>query len=207
MIGITVSTNYSDVLPYTLEANLRYFKKWIFVTDKNDTATINILKNIPKVVILFWDFKNGGRTFDKGGAVKLAQEVAYNNWPLDWYLIIDSDICLSKDFKIDLETLHPSFMYGASHRHDFYKLSDYKKNENFYNCPTYNFPLGFFQLYNEKHFYRSSNNASQCDDQFANRYFYGRMKMLDHFVCNHLGKNEVNWNGGRQTGSDFVIDE
>lgn len=206
MIAITVSTNYSDILPFTLEANLHHFKKWIFVTDVNDKATIEILSKIPKVIILYWDFQNGRRQFDKGGAVMMAQKFVYDNWPLDWYLIIDSDICLSHDFTINTDTLNPSFVYGASYRHDFYKLSDYKNNINFYNCPTYNFPLGFFQLYNEKHFYQQSNSAASCDDQFINRHFQKRVFMLNHFVCNHLGKNEVNWYGGRKTGSDFIID-
>jgi hypothetical protein len=98
MAAITVSTNYSDILPYTLEANRKFLKNWIFVTDVNDTKTIEILKKEPTVTILYWDFQNGGRSFDKGGAVRHAQKYLYSNFPNDWYLIIDSDICLSPNF-------------------------------------------------------------------------------------------------------------
>jgi hypothetical protein len=205
MAAITVSTNYSDILPYTLEANRKYFKNWIFVTDVNDTKTIEVLKKEPTVTILYWDFQNGGRSFDKGGAVRHAQEYAYLNFPNEWYLIIDSDICLSNDFKIDLNSLNSEVVYGCSKRHDFYKLSDYKKDENFYDCPTYNFPLGFFQLYKQKKYYEPSHSAASCDDQFVKRCF-NQQGMFNHFVCNHLGKNEINWSGRKST-LDFIIDE
>jgi hypothetical protein len=206
MAAITVSTNYSDILPYTLNANRKFLKNWIFVTDSNDFKTIEILKKEPTVTIMYWDFQNNGKQFDKGGAVRHAQEYAYSVFPDDWYLIIDSDICLSSNFYVDLNNLDSNIAYGCSTRHDFYKLSDYRKNINFYNCPTYNFPLGFFQLYKQKHYYESSNSAASCDDQFIKRNFR-HWEMLNNFTCNHLGKNEVNWYGGRKLGSDFLIDE
>ena len=205
MAAITISTNYSDILPYTLEANRKFLKNWIFVTDVNDTKTIEILKKEPTITILYWDFQNGGRSFDKGGAVRYAQEYLYSKFPNDWYLILDSDICLSSNFYLDLNKLDENIAYGCSTRHDFYKLSDYRNNRNFYNCPTYNFPLGFFQLYKQHRYYEPSHSAASCDDQFIKRSF-SHWEMFNHFTCNHLVRNEVNWTGRKST-SDFLIDE
>ena len=70
MIAITVSTNYHDILKLVLAADKQFFDRWIFVTDVNDIQTIDVLTK-HDVIVLYHDFKNGGRVFDKGGAVAM----------------------------------------------------------------------------------------------------------------------------------------
>jgi hypothetical protein len=201
MIGITVSTNYADILPYVVEANLPHLDYWIVVTDRNDVATQQILAPHPKIVVLYWDFQNNNRVFDKGGAVKFAQEVAYKLWPDSWYLILDSDICLGQDFVIDTSGLDPNTLYGLLTRNLYYTLSNYKNqtpNEEYKNGR----PLGFFQLYKKHCFYKHSVSASECDDEFA-VYNFDQQVTQDK-SCSHLGQIYNNHNGRKVV--DFVID-
>jgi hypothetical protein len=201
MIAITVSTNYHDILPYILEANLKHIIRWIFITDVNDSDTINLLTPYDKITILFWDFKNNGRSFDKGGAVNYAQKYAYTNYPNDWYILLDSDICLPKDFSIDISSLDENCMYGTD-REYYNSASSYISNKPYLKSKIWpNHTLGFFQLYKKHIFYQSSNSAAHCDDEFA-RLLPNKILPI---VCKHLGTISVNWKG-RSVGSDFLID-
>lgn len=204
MIAITITTNYADVLPLVLAANQKFFHHWLFVTDANDTETIDLLKDLPNSSLLFWNFTNGGRTFDKGGAVRHAQEIAYDLFPDHWYLIIDSDICLSENFSIDESTLDPKWLYGASIRKDFYSADDLAAGINYHQHPIEEDRAhGFFQLYKSKIFYRPSQGADKCDDWFYGE-FTPKIRMLNSFECRHLGRGGMHWNG-RKTRSDFKI--
>lgn len=201
MIGLTVSTNYADILPYVVEANLPHLDHWIIVTDRTDEATQQILAPHQKIITLYWDFQHNGVAFDKGGAIRFAQQVAYKIWPTSWYLILDSDICLDADFTIDTTQLDPDGLHGLLTRNLYYSLSHYKNkilDEEYKNGR----PLGFFQLYKKHCFYPSSFSASDCDDEFA---MYNFQK---HFVqdksCSHLGKIYNNHYGRKEV--DFVID-
>jgi hypothetical protein len=209
MIAITVSTNYSDLLPFILNANSEFFKKWIFVTSPNDQATIDILSKNPNVIILFWDFQNSGYKFDKGGAVKLAQEYTYEHFPDEWYLLLDSDICLPFYFAFlinnlnELGSVDQEAVYGCAVRREYSKSSDYKKSVN-YKETREPWVIGFFQLYRKKVFYSPSNDASQCDLDFLKHF--SKHFFINDFVCNHLGSPYTNWQG-REINSDFIIDE
>jgi hypothetical protein len=206
MIAITVSTNYSDILPLILEANVRFFKKWIFVTSVNDTPTIHLLMGNSNIDILYWDFNNSGRKFDKGGAVKYAQEFAYDKFPDEWYLLLDSDICLSKDFSAVAELtgrFDPEAIYGAKNRYDFNKLSDFRNFTNYSKYPLGHKLYGYFQLYKQKLFYQPSIDAGLCDIEFTGQF--NKRFFLDGFECSHLGRKKRNW-AGRKIGSDFIMD-
>ena len=53
--------------------------------------------------------------FDKGGAIKMVQQIVYEKYPNHWYLILDSDIILPNNF-IDIlikEDLNEECIYGA----------------------------------------------------------------------------------------------
>ena len=201
MIAITVSTNYHDVLPYILEANLKHIDQWIFMTTVDDIATIDLLKPHKNIIVFYWDFKNGGKTFDKGGAIKRAQEYVYSQYPDEWYLVLDSDICFPENFSLDTSTLDKNKMYTVN-RQDFNSVSSYRAKIPCYIHPL-NSPncLGYFQLYKHKIFYEPSNTADKCDE-----IFYQKMgnQCLD-MMCAHLGAPNTNWRG-RTVGSDFVID-
>lgn len=204
IIAITVSTNYSDLIPYILKANTDFFKKWIFVTDAKDTKTINEIPKNNKFDILFSDFKRNGAVFNKGAAIRHAQETAHKEYPDDWYLLIDSDICLDESFnyiKDNLDSFNKDCIYGSNNRKNFTKLSDYMRDLNGknYNCFVCE---GFFQLYYKHLLYSDSNNASECDLSFAQNFTC--KQVLDNVRCKHLGSNGVNWYGRKS--SDFHID-
>jgi hypothetical protein len=206
IIGITVSTKYSDILPYVIKANKKFLKHWIFITDKNDKKTINILKKYKTITILYFDFQEDDRIFNKGGGIRLGQEFAYKHFPDDWYLILDSDICLEKNFKKYINcyapVLDPKTIYGCKKRRDFHTYKDYKYKINFIKAGVgYTLP-GFFQFYKRRIFYQSSNDASTCDMQFLTR-FKSRI-YLNEIICYHLGKGSIHWEG-RKTTSDFKI--
>lgn len=201
MIAITVSTNYYDILPYVLEANLKHIDRWIFITDANDQATIDLLTPHDNITILYWDFKNNGRIFDKGGALKYAQQHAYVTYPDDWYLILDSDICFPENFSLDTAVLDAGVIY-TTNRQDFNSASSYRQKQYYYQHPLN--PrrcLGYFQLYKQHLFYKSSWKADQCDDEFSCCL---PNKCLD-IMCSHLGHVNTNWKG-RAIGSDFLVD-
>lgn len=204
MIAITVSTNYQDVLPIVYQYNKDYFKHWVFVTDKNDAETINFLLNKPNVTILCWDFQNHRNIFDKGGAIRYAQTYVYQKYPNDWYLLIDSDICLPMQFShfvaVFLPTYDVNLIYGLDERLDFESLADLQNYKNYKKYEHKGQVYGYFQLYKEKFFYNTSRDASHCDGEFALR-FPSRKLILD-LPCAHLG-NKSHWEGKRELGSDF----
>ena len=43
-----------------------------------------MLSNNDKIELLFFDFKEGGHSFNKGGAIILAQEYAHEKYPEEW---------------------------------------------------------------------------------------------------------------------------
>jgi len=202
IIAITVSTNYSDLIPFVLEANDKYFYHWYWITDEKDTATISLLSESKKNTMLFYNFKNNGRTFDKGGALRMAQELAHAQYPNSWYAIIDSDIALYPEFaNLNTEQLDPNTVYGIRYRHVFHTQEEYKKNTPTSVNHHENFPIGFFQLYKKHHLYKSANNAGKCDCNFRDNY--QQKGLLDQFnilACSHLGPIDSYWNGNRIAG-------
>jgi hypothetical protein len=215
MIGITVSTNYSDLLPYVLEANERYFKEWYVITSPLDEETINILKKHEKVTILYYNFNIDNRKFDKGGAVQYAQHIAYCKYPKEWYLIVDSDICIESNFSdyVDaVNLLDAETIYGAQDRRDYYKLSDYRQRKNYFKYGRVmdeagtlwgDHLAGYFQLYKKHFYYYPSYDASGCDVRFL--HHFKKHKIITDLTLNHLGKDHINWKG-RKKNSDFIID-
>jgi len=214
IVGITVSTNYIDILPFIYERNKSFFKHWVFVTDKNDHETINFLSDKPNVTVLYWDFQNERRHFDKGGAIRHAQYYVYDKFPDDWYLLVDSDIVLPSDtqniifrdlpvFEKDSH-LNPITLIGVDNLMAFSKMSDLLSETNYLFWNNFDTPIGHFQLYKEKFFYSSSINASRCDIDFCR--FFKNCILITRLKCYHLGTRGVHWKGTRTPGIDFVID-
>ena len=205
MIGITVSTNYSDILPFVLEANLPWLNHWVIVTDHNDHATQELLSKYPKVTVVFHDFENNGKKFDKGGGMTVAQQYAYTHYPDEWYLILDSDIVLPKDMKLDVSQLDPHKVYGTVGRICYRTASGYRNGVD-YGMSDNQRILGFFQLYKKHAYYRESNCAGYCDDHFIDDHWHKDDKVLiDTILVGHLGHNYQGWEG-RKLGSDFLVD-
>jgi hypothetical protein len=204
IVAITVSTGYDDLLEYLLPQNLPLFDKWIIVTDNNDVTTRNLLNLYPEVKLILVNFKSWWRVFNKGKGIRKAQLWAYRNFPNSWYLLLDSDILISKEFSriVRMETkLENKKLYGCFNRLDFKKMSDLKRKMNFFLYEHNGDVHGYFQFYKLKRLYRNSRNASSCDLQFSNRF---REKILMHgFTCNHLGI-KGNWKG--RITKDFEFD-
>ena len=212
IIAITVSTNYEDIIPHTIKHNKDFFKKWIFITDPSDKETIDILEQHDNIIVLFFNFEEDAGEFNKGGAFKVGQEYAYNNFPDNWYLIIDSDICLENNFKEYMDSkyslLKENYIYSTRDRRDYLNITDYKNRENYWeyakndpNGEKSTVVAGYFQLYREKLYYKDSYDCSWCDIEFSNNFLIER-DFLD-VTCNHLGTSYHNWKG-RKNKTDFI---
>jgi hypothetical protein len=178
MIAITVSTNYHDILEHVLPNNAKLFDKWIIVTHQNDHKTINTIRkfNFDNVQILFFDFYSNGKIFNKGGAIRFAQQTIpcdYNG-PL---LLLDSDILLPNDFKQIVLNANIGYraLYGVTCRYDFYSYDNLILNKIDYRYTGFH---GFFQLYRFKPniLYKDSYNCAQCDLDF-NSLFHSKIRI------------------------------
>lgn len=199
LIGVCVSYQYFDTLQFMLPVNYLHFEKIYLVTQPDDTRTIEFCSQFQNVDVLFYDFKNNHKQFDKFGALNYAQYTAYQTYPHSWYAIMDSDILLPNNF-IDLlkkNSLHPDCIYGIP-RHNVFKTSELHKSRVridpmpvFKGVPTI---IGYFQLYKKKVFHHSFPNASEGDLVFC-QYNFKIRRMLENILCYHLGVPGKNWNG------------
>lgn len=163
LIGICVSYDYYDTLQFMLPVNYAHFEKMYIITQKNDTKTIQLCSKFKNVIVLYYNFKNNNKTFDKFGGLNYAQEIVYKKHPDSWYLNIDSDIILPNNF-IDIlikQNLNPECIYGII-RNNLFKTSELlDKKQIVNNIENINFEnnhilywkehpptiIGFFQLY------------------------------------------------------------
>jgi len=212
LIAITISTNYSDILEIILKQNLKFFDHWYIITQKNDENTINLIKNIDKITILYYNFQSNNSDFDKGGAIKQAQLHIYQKYNKSIILIIDSDIYLPDNFYeiINNESFKINTLYGSLIRLDFYKLSDFYNKKNFaiyHNSAEF---CGYFQIYffdkslenNKLYLYDCSYHCGICDDNF--KKLFTKFKILEIGVY-HFGIGNLHWKG-RIDSKDFLID-
>jgi len=195
--AITICVNYSDILGYMIKQNIKFFKKWFIVTTVTDKKTIKLLETYKDVVhILIYDgFYINGNTFNKGGAVKFAQDYIDDNFTDSNILILDADIYLPDVFfdKIPL-IIEPNILYGVIERNDYWTLDDFMTNVNPHKYQWGSFFVGFFQLYkqNPMYKYKESYNCSKCDNTFR-ELFYKKQHL--NMSVKHLGQEGVNWNG------------
>lgn len=211
VIGITVSTNYDDILAEVLKHNLSQLDHWFIVTTVEDLATRQLLQGQVNVTTLYWNPNHKGRPFDKGSGIRLAQQAAYRKFPHSWYLFLDSDIALPTDFRrslgqlseLDLRAIH------GAHRINFHTLANFRtgfgghREDLFRTMPIYfqrghredSFRAipGYFQLYCLPFLYRKSLTAGWVDVWFSKKFF--RRLVLDSVEVRHLGATHENWRG------------
>jgi hypothetical protein len=211
LVGIVVSYNYLDTLKFMLPVNYLHFYKIYLITQEDDTITIDFCKQFSNVEVLFYNFTNNGKKFDKYGALNYAQEIAYTNYPESWYMNIDSDIILPNNF-IDIlsnEGLNESCIYGAI-RSNCLKTSqllqkqmvvDMKENKTlqFNNIlhrekhpPSI---LGCFQLYKKKCYHRTNISDASYGDYFFGHDNFNLFCHLGNIIYFHLGESGKNWAG------------
>jgi hypothetical protein len=213
LVGICVSYNYFDTLQFMLPVNYAHFEKLYLITQEDDLETIEFCKKFDNVKVLFYNFKNNNKTFDKFGAINYAQQIMYDEYPDSWYLIIDSDIILPNNC-IDIlskETLNEECIYGAI-RNNVLKSSELLNKKNIVNAkgsltfisnnilhwkikpPSI---LGCFQLYKKKCFHL---NADKLDNASFGDYYFGHDNFnlfcnLENLLYFHLGEGHKNWYG------------
>lgn len=178
LYGITVSTNYADILNIVIHQNQQFFTKWYIVTAETDSQTIETIRsaNYTNIEILYFDFHKGGYKFNKGGAVRYAQQtiLANHNEGVNT-LIVDSDIFIPDEFgdyyNKNSHLLQPNTLYGVEQRFDYSKYSDFKKKINgIYYTLSKGF-FGFFQLYKQAadKLYIDSIDCG-CESHFINLF-------------------------------------
>jgi len=209
MIAITVSTNYDDILDIIMPQNYKFFNKWYIITDKNDSKTINVINkyNYTNVSMIFYNFYEGNKKFNKGGAIRYCQKEIIGN--LDYngiVVILDSDIFLPDNFMdiINNNSIDDNTLYGTENRYDFYSYEHFKNNIIDLDYPWSREFQGYFQLYkyNKNKLYNESFNCSACDIEFIN--CFNKKVILLKLNVSHLGKHYVNWNT-RTNKNDFII--
>lgn len=178
------------MLKLILPQNQQHFSKWIIVTSEDDKETQQVVQELgdPSIVsVMFFDF---GKSFNKGGAIRMAQKSIPETYcgPV---LLLDSDIYLPDTLR--LPTLKPDTLYGPLSRRDFHTYESFRldKANSFYRNNFY----GFFQLYlrqGDKYLYTDSSDASVCDCEFRDNF---KTRVLTSVKCKHLGIKGIHWKG------------
>jgi hypothetical protein len=213
LVGVCVSYNYFDTLQFMLPVNYAHFVKLYLITQEDDLETIEFCKKFDNVKVLFYNFKNNNKSFDKFGAINYAQQIMYDEYPVSWYMIIDSDIILPNNC-IDIlskEILNEECIYGAI-RNNVLKSSSLLNKKQIMNAKdnvtfVYNnilhwkinppSILGCFQLYKKKCFHLNADklgNAGFGDYQFGYDNF-NLFCNLENLLYFHLGQGSKNWDG------------
>jgi hypothetical protein len=217
LVGLCISYQYFDTLQFMLPINYLHFDCIYLITQPDDIQTIEFCKQFTNVKVLFYNFKNNNKQFDKYGALNYGQTEMYRDYPDSWYLIIDSDIILPNNL-IDIlmhEKLNVDCIYGGL-RNNVLKTSELldkpkiiKNNDKFqYNNILWqkNTPpsiIGCFQLYKKCVFHSNIyDNAGFGDYDFGYKNFtlFCNLQTVIYF---HLGPSCVNWNGKCE---DFIND-
>ena len=133
--------------------------------------------------------------FNKGGGLRLGQQVAAKNNPDCHQLIMDSDIVLSDEMRPALNIdLVPGMLYVPTERRDYHKMKDYINKSNYQTMYHSGEGWGFFQLYTpvseaSRVFYDDWPAANKTDVWFRDDVIKGdhnNIKRLDSHV-DHLG--------------------
>jgi len=177
MIAMTVSTNYVDYLRVILPLNHAFFEKWYIITAANDYATQILCADYPNVKVLIYDFQSLNKTFNFGGARRKMQLEAYKEFPDANYVFLDSDICLPPSFNDTIKSLIVEADTVYSIKRTNYKNITQFLNQNkptgkinLWERKNTQYALGFFQLYKTKHLYDNSEDCSECDLQFSDKF-------------------------------------
>lgn len=208
LIGICVSYNYFDTLQFMLPVNYLHFEKIYLITQTNDLQTIEFCKNFENVIVLFHNFKNNNKKFDKYGALNYAQEIIYKKHPDSWYLIIDSDIILPNNI-IDIlekENLNNACIYGAlrvninntedlMHKHIYDNNLNFFQNNILYIKDKPPSIMGCFQLYKKKVYHRVDLDDASLGDYYFGYDNFNLFCNMENLIYFHLGKGSVNWYG------------
>ena len=133
--------------------------------------------------------------FNKGGGLRLGQQIAKKRTPGCHQLIMDSDIVLPSGMKSALNIdLEPGMLYVPSERRDYHTMKDFQNRSNYKTMYRGGEGWGFFQLYTpvneaEGVLYDDWPAANKTDVWFRDDIIRGdhnNVKRLDSHV-DHLG--------------------
>lgn len=189
MIGITVSVNYHKELKEVLEKNSKFFKKWYIVTSLSDLETKTECSKYENVELVYFNFEKNA-TFNKGGGLLKAQEIAYAQHPDEIYCILDSDMIIPDRiiaFAKESEWNDSEKIIGC-YRVWIDEFNEVSLLKDDHAC------LGYLQIYKNKNkFYKNSNTCEYCDFEFSN--LFNNKIMINNIYAFHIGKCRQNWNG------------
>ena len=195
LVAITVSVHYDDYLKLCLP-NAALLDHWYIVVDPRDQPTLDLVKDLPNVTTVPFDFQADGCLFNKSGGIRAAQTIAHDAYPDAWILLLDSDIILPDTFRdtLNATTLNPNMLYGASRA--FYFTLDQLERDQPPPQVKHRGCWGFFHLYFDKTKYclERAETAARYDDRFKDDFGRANVKMLP-IVVKHLGDEIKNWRG------------
>lgn len=205
IIAITICVNFDDILFHTMDQNAKIVKEWYIVTSPNDYDTINLIemKKLPNIKVLFYDKFFVKAKFNKGGAVRYAQQYVHQLYPDGNILLLDADVMLPDTLIEHLPSvLEPDVLYGVTERIDFNTLDDFLTRTNGSVCFYGGALVGFFQLYkgSDKYLYIDSDSCCICDNDF--RDSFPRKQLIQQSIP-HLGVSGVNWEGRDYTKDQY----
>jgi len=196
VIAITVCVNFSDILQHMIEQNSKFLKKWYIVTSPEDSETMQCVAvaNKPNIELLLYKDFYTNATFNKGGALRFAQQHIDTIYTSANLLILDADMYLPDNFQEILPpALEPDTVYGMTLRLDYWSLDDFLQEKNPRPHGGSKGIIGCFQLYKQSSYlYDKSHNCSHCDTVFADS-FPKRANL--NIVVKHLGRGMIHWNG------------
>jgi len=197
IIGITVCVNFDDIFAHTIDQNAKLLKEWFIVTDPSDSATLFLIKerNHPNIKVLLYDKFRINAKFNKGGAVRFAQEHVHGLYEGGNILLLDADVVLPDTIMSRLPSkLEPATLYGVTERLDYHTLEEFLTRQNGKKCWYGGAFVGFFQLYlgSNKYLYKDSDSCCTCDNEF--RDSFSNRSSINLSIA-HLGIPQVNWEG------------
>jgi len=189
-----VSVNYGKKLDYILTNSRESFDHCLIATSIEDVQTQSFAQK-HKCETVFFDFKTNAK-FNKGGAIKKMQAIAYDRFPGYAHLILDADSLLPNDWKCDID---PDVLYGCT-RKLYSSLKNLKEDEGRIDPYSLHSIIGFFQLYlpTRFYYYQDGESAAKVDEMFTS-LFYRKEKLP--FSVKSLG-DISHWEGTIE--EDFI---
>lgn len=204
--AITVCVDYGDILAITLPRNRQFLDRYIVVTSKRDSETIELCRQHRVECLVTEAFYERGAAFNKGAAIERAFEFAGRS---GWFALLDADIVLPSrevvfaDGAYDMDYLYvpkrymvpdPRLVVGA----DFDEVN-WENNFSFREHEEF---AGYCQLFHatapplhSRPWYPTNwKHAGGCDSEFWMKWDR-RHRWRPNFTVLHLGEDGVNWAG------------
>lgn len=219
MKAITVCVQFHDYLAITLPRNLRFFKRFLVVTHRDDLDTRYLIADFqeqcPALGVFCTDAFYRKTRFNKG----LALEEGFDRLGRDgWLCVMDADVVLSPAFADATEYLEPGNIYAPKERRkavDPLTMVEYADqpvlwddleiiSEMRLQTHGQDGGAGYCQIFHaddpvlaEYPWYPTHwVHAGGCDTEFFSKWPPEKRKRLD-FPVLHLGEERHHWCGRR----------